>query len=298
MEKRLANLMIFAMTQKHKRGFTLIELLVVIAIIAILAAMLLPALAKAKNRAHEAVCLSNTKQWGLADTMYVSDNNERFPYPRYQRVSQQDQDAPQWLAIVGYHNLAQGDDVYFNALPSYVANRPLYAWAYDPVGFYNSHSIFTCPTASAAGINSADEQAMSDGTKTMSFKLRPLFTVGMNSKSLANEQITDVNAVLKTGIVAHPSAFVLFSDVRYRSDESPFYGTTVNMNTLATPHSYTTRFSGRHSKGGNIGFSDGHSAYYKYDYVVADGIKDPSVAPGKDPGNSDINWDADGLRVP
>src|SRR3954465_9804649 len=85
----------------RKCGFTLIELLVVIAIIAILAAMLLPALSRAKQKALEGACISNLKQWGVTWRLYTDDHNDSFVTGA---VSSKLPERAEWVGALGDYN--------------------------------------------------------------------------------------------------------------------------------------------------------------------------------------------------
>lgn len=86
-----------------RKGFTLIELLVVIAIIAILAAMILPALSRARENARRSICMSNLKQIGVALEMYADDNGEFYPFCR--GTIDWGERPPGWMEqLYAYHN--------------------------------------------------------------------------------------------------------------------------------------------------------------------------------------------------
>ncbi len=94
-----------------KRGFTLIELLVVIAIIAILAAMLLPALSRAKAQADSAVCKNHLEQMGVALQLYLHDNQDGYPFSEWTDASEKVVDT--WeLALQSYYPVSWTNSTY------------------------------------------------------------------------------------------------------------------------------------------------------------------------------------------
>src|SRR5205807_7375581 len=107
----------------RSRGFTLIELLVVIAIIAILAAILFPVFAQARDKARSAACLSNAKQQALAIHMYAQDYDETFPMAYYGEWST----APQ----------PKGHFPWLKVLMPYVKNKGVYTCPAFPSANYD-----------------------------------------------------------------------------------------------------------------------------------------------------------------
>src|SRR5258706_7168788 len=121
----------------RKQGFTLIELLVVIAIIAILAAMLLPALSMAREKARSTQCAGNLRQWGLAFQLYADDNDDFLPRrgQGVQALFQIDRPADWFNALPSYFGLSSFQQmVTSNAKPA-----------------AHSRSVFICPTADDPG---------------------------------------------------------------------------------------------------------------------------------------------------
>lgn len=211
-------------------GFTLIELLVVIAIIGILAAMLLPALNKARQKAYAATCLSNMHQWGISFGLYSDDWNDYFPY--------EGQSGP-GIAIdtVGTGGFPGNSNAWFNVLPPYM-NQPsletLYHRGTPPT--LRDRNIWICPS----GTN-----YVANPTTTASYLM-----YAFNSRMDPNNTV-GYDARYRRSQLTEPTTTIIFA-------ESP-EGANFSVAGAECP--------ARHSGGANFVMGDGHSewvAVYNY----------------------------------
>jgi len=263
------------MTTKS-RGFTLIELLVVIAIIAILAAMLLPALSKAKDKARQANCLSNLKQWGLAQTLYAGDNGDAIP-----RDGMSTAGTYPGSGTDGNH---ADPNAWFNALPTLVGERTLNAYWNDPGGNMAAKlpfpggrgKIWHCP---AANMSPADVATIAGGGAEGFFS----YVMNIDLKKQTETDNFPYPRMPKLTGFAKPTATVLMYDCVF-NPQTEIVNSSPQYNSV-NPANRWRSFAARHNLGGVIAFLDGHAAQYRISYVTNGAAGNEALKP-------DIIWNA------
>lgn len=142
----------------RSRGFTLIELLVVIAVISILAAILFPVFARARESARRASCLSNLKQIGLGFMMYVQDYDERYPFGMQWKVKPADGDTSPNYDISSFIEPSTVDSsmpyAHFRVGAGGAGSGHVLSWMDATYPYVKSTQLFVCPSQEDNGINS------------------------------------------------------------------------------------------------------------------------------------------------
>ena len=170
-------------------GFTLIELLVVIAIIAILMAILMPALQRVKEQAREMTCRANLRQYGIAQAVYLDENDDRYPYAWTSLVKTES-------PVAGYQRFCRWHD------PRYPADGPF--WPYLP-----EDKVHLCPSFKVL----AKSEGQRHPSHVASNPIVPYYSYSMNSflgsKGIGGDSIRD-RAVLKFTEITRSKSEVFF----------------------------------------------------------------------------------------
>ena len=214
--------------ETSQRGFTLIELLVVIAIIAILAAILFPVFARARENARRASCQSNLKQISLSLKQYIQDYDEKYPNP----------------------TTGAG------------APGP-YGWVDTMQPYIKSMQIVQCPSdteppGTAAGVGGFTDYYMNAALGNTATASSPIYNQGGVSDAAVENQTLTI--LLADGSGASP-----FSTARYRGNGCTAEGasTITKPAYCAAGLATTGTIYQRHLEGTNLAFVDGHVKWYK-----------------------------------
>jgi prepilin-type N-terminal cleavage/methylation domain-containing protein len=259
-------------------AFTLIELLVVIAIIAILAAMLLPVLAKAKQKAMRVNCVSNLKQWGAAQYMTAGDNQDRLP------TDGMGQNGMYPGNSFNSYPTGTPDDpfAWFNEVPPNMAERCLSNYFALPGGDPRNKlpfpgrngKIWHCPSAV---MTDSDYTALNGGGAN------GFFSYAMNI-DLKDRSGIWPDYMPRLAMLAKPSATVLMFDVVF-NPVSEIVNGSPGFNSVNPANRYKS-LGVRHELGTVLDFCDGHASYFK--------IRSLTNYPGypnSEPQKPDVIWD-------